>query len=143
MSRNKKLLVEQEIQELLSKGAISFVEHSKGEFISNIFLREKKDGRYRPVINLKYLNQILQYHHLNMEDLKQVKELLAEGDFMVKLDLQGAYSSISLHEETTKYVRSQWEGKLYEFLCLCFGVGPALRYFTKLLKIPISLMRRI
>ena len=30
-----------------------------------------------------------------------------------------------------------------EFLCLCFGLESALRIFTKLLKIPISVLRRI
>ena len=32
-------------------------------------------------------------------------------------------------------------GKLYEFLCLCFGLGPAPKIFTKLLKIPVSVLR--
>ena len=41
---------------------------------------------------------------------------------MCKLELKDAYYS----------------GKLYEFLCLCYGLGPAPRIFTKLLKIPIS-----
>ena len=31
----------------------------------------------------------------------------------------------------------------YEFLCLCFGLGPAPRIFTKLLKVPMSLLRRL
>ena len=35
-----------------------------------------------------------------------------------------------------------WLRKLYEFLCLCFGLGPAPRNFTKLLKIPVSVLRR-
>ena len=35
------------------------------------------------------------------------------------------------------------EGDSYEFMCLCFGLGPAPSVFTKLLKIPISLLRKI
>ena len=35
-----------------------------------------------------------------------------------------------------------WLRKLYEFLCLCFGLGPAPRNFTKLLKIPVPVLRR-
>ena len=31
------------------------------------------------------------------------------------------------------------EGNLYEFLCMCFGLGIAPRGFTKILKTPISL----
>ena len=30
-----------------------------------------------------------------------------------------------------------------KFLCLCFGLDPAPRIFTKLLKIPFSVLRRL
>ena len=33
------------------------------------------------------------------------------------------------------------EGTLYDFLCLCFGLGPVPMIFTKILKVPISLLR--
>ena len=39
------------------------------------------------------------------------------------------------------FVRFAWSGNLYEFLCLCFGLGPAPRIFSKLLKVPIALQR--
>jgi len=34
------------------------------------------------------------------------------------------------------------EEKIYQFLCMCFGLGPAPRLFTKLMKVPISLLRK-
>ena len=64
-------------------------------------------------------------------------------NFMVKLDLQDAYFSVSFHRESREYVRFQLDGKRFEFVCLCFGLGKAPRIFTKLLKVPISLMNRI
>ena len=62
---------------------------------------------------------------------------------MCKLDLKDAYFCVPLKKESRKYVRFQWEGTLYEFLCLCFGLGPAPLIFTKILKVPISLLRRL
>ena len=62
---------------------------------------------------------------------------------MCKLDLKDAYFSVPLDRNSRKFVRFQWKGTLYEFICLCFGLGPAPRVFTKLLKIPISLLRKI
>ena len=35
------------------------------------------------------------------------------------------------------------EGNLFEFPCLCFGLGPAPLIFTKLPKVPIALLRRV
>ena len=70
--------------------------------------------------------------------LFRLRELLQEGDYMCKLDMKNP-----LHQSSRNYVRFSWSGNLYEFLCLCFSLGPAPRIFTKLLKIPVSVLRRI
>ena len=62
---------------------------------------------------------------------------------MCKLDLKDAYFHVPLDQNLRKFVRFQWNGTLYEFMCLCFGLGLAPRLFTKLLKIPISLLIKI
>ena len=62
---------------------------------------------------------------------------------MIKIDLKDAYFSVALHRSSKKYVRFQWGGTLYEFQCLMFGLGPAPKIFTKLMKIPISLLRKL
>ena len=71
MSQEEKKLVDIEVQELLRKGTITPARASKDQFVSNIFLRPKKDGRFRPIINLKKLNQFIPYSHFKMEGLKQ------------------------------------------------------------------------
>ena len=78
-----------------------------------------------------------------MEGLICLRELLQKGDYMCQLDMRDAYFSVPLHQSSRNYVRFSWPGNLYEFLCLCFGLGPAPRIFTKLLKIPVSVLRRI
>ena len=128
---------------MLRKGAIRIVERSQNQFLSPIFLVEKKDSGYRPVINLKKLNQNILYIHFKMEDLSLLKELLQKGDFLCKLDLKDAYFSVALHKISRKYLRFPWQGNLYEFLCVCFGLGPAPRIFTKLMKIPMTSVRRL
>ena len=52
-----------EIDKLVSKGVITEVNHVQGEFVSNIFLREKKDGGFRMILNLKPLNKLVEYHN--------------------------------------------------------------------------------
>ena len=56
---------------------------------------------------------------------------------MRKPDMEDVYFSFPLHQSSRNYVRFSWSGNLYEFLCLCFGLGPAP------LKIPISALRRM
>ena len=45
------------------------------------------------------------------------------------------------YQKYRKYLRFKWEGTLSEFLCLRFGLGSAPLIFTKLMKVPISLLR--
>ena len=78
-----------------------------------------------------------------MEGLHCLKYLLEENDFLCKIDLKDAYFSVPLCMSSRKFVRFAWSGNLYEFLCLCFGLGPAPRIFSKLLKVPIALLRRL
>ena len=66
---------------------------------------------------------------------------IQKGDYMCKTDLKDAYFSVPLSKASWKLVRFQWEGSLYEFLCIYFGLGSAPRAFTKLLKVPISVLR--
>ena len=135
---DEKTEVSLEIENMLRKGVIIQVFTSPGQMLSNIFLREKKNGKFRPIINLKKVNSYIPYQHFKMEGLNNVKELLQKGDYMVKIDLTDAYFSIPLHKNSRKFLRFLWEGKTYEFLCLCFGLGPAPRIFTKLMKVSVS-----
>ena len=98
----------------------------------------KKDGVYHPVINLKMLNQFITFLHFKMESLFQLNHIIQGEDWMCKLNLKDEYFRVPLDQNSRKFVRFQWKETLYEFMCLCFGLGPALRVFTKLLKIPIS-----
>ena len=136
-------LVQQEIQKLLDKGAIQVTQETPGQVLSSLFLREKKDGSQRPILNLRNLNQYVPYIHFKMESLKEVKNLLRRNDFMVKIDLKDAYFTVPLHPSSRKYVRFRWKNLIYQFLCLCFGLGPAPRLFTKLMKVPMSILRRL
>ena len=48
---------------------------------------------------------------------------------------------VPLNKQSRKYVHFKWEGSLYKFPCLCFGLGPVPRLFTKLIKVLVSFFR--
>ena len=136
-------LVNQEVQDTLRKDVIVFTDSKEDQFLSSLFLVKKKDGGNRPVVNVMDLNRNIPYQHFKMEGLFLLKEMLLPGDKMCKIDLKDAYFAIPLSVKSRKYVRFQWKGLLYEFCCLCFGLSPAPLVFTKLLKVPISLLRKL
>ena len=99
-SNEEKILMNKEVQGLLAKEAIAPAKSQPNQFLSNIFLTTKRDGRYRPVVNLRNLNKIIPYHKFKLESMKQLKQLLQKGDLFVKIDLQDAYFVIPLHRQS-------------------------------------------
>ena len=127
MNKRQIALVDLELKEMLRKGAIRRTQSVQEEFLSNLFIVGKKDLDYRSVISLKMLNQFIPFLHFKVEGLSQLKHLTQKGNWMCKLDLKNAYSSVPLDRNSRKFVRFQWKKNLYEFKCLCFGLGPAPR----------------
>ena len=84
-------LINQEVEAMLKKGAIHLVQSKGSQFVSNLFLVPKKDGRNRSVINLEALNSFIPYSHFKMERFHLLKDLLRENDFICKVDLKHAY----------------------------------------------------
>ena len=83
--------VEEEVQKLLTKGAIRKVEPCPGQFVSMLFLIAKKDGSFQPVVNLRPSNQFMARAHFKMEGINMMKDLLLENDWMASIDLKDAY----------------------------------------------------
>ena len=65
---------QKEIEKFLQKQIIEKVNdnHLENTFYSNIFLRPKKDGSFRIILNLKNLNDFVSNHHFKMETLRSV-----------------------------------------------------------------------
>ena len=134
-------LIDNEIQQMLAKGAIPSASMVSRQFVSNLFIIPKKNGSLRPVINLKPLNEFVQYHHFKMEHLTHLLDLLRGGEFLTTLDLKDAYFTIPIHEDHSKYLRFEWQSQLFEFICLPFGLSSAPRVFTKVMKPIVATLR--
>ena len=137
-------VVRNEIESLLGKQVIEKVDHSSGEFISNIFVREKKDqGKYRMILNLKNLNEnFVEYQHFKMDSLDAVLQLIKRDSYLASLDFKDAYYSLLVHSDHRKYLRFEFEGQLYQFRVLPNGLACGPRLFTKIMKVPLSILRQ-
>ncbi|KAJ8948464.1 hypothetical protein NQ317_018874 [Molorchus minor] len=76
-----------------------------------------------------------------MEDARTATRLIRQNTYMASLDLQDAYYLLPIHEDDRKYLRFLFEGQLYEFTCLPFGLASAPYAFTKLLKPLVQYLR--
>ncbi len=109
MSREMKEVCDTEVRELLAKQAIVGVTDGSHGFECSLFVIPKKSGGFRPIVNLKPLNQFIQYEHFKMENLDSGRFLLRKGDWMVKLDLKDAYLKIPVHPSHQKVSAFQME----------------------------------
>lgn len=137
----EKVQFNQSIKELLLIGAVEECDPCDGQFISPTFLVPKPNGRTRFILNLKSLNKSISTKHFKLEDLRTAINLINKGCFMSTIDLKDAYFLIPIHSDHKKYLRFQFDGKLFQFNVLPFGLNTAPFVFTKIMKPVISLLR--
>ena len=89
------------------------------------------------------MNGHLTYQHFKMEGLHTVRDLLRPGDYLTKVDLRNAYFAVPIAREQRHLQRFRLDGELFECTCLPFGLAPAPRVFTKLLKTVVATLRRM
>ena len=136
-------IISSELDNLLTNGVIVKSQHCHGEFLSPIFLRKKKTGGYRLILNLKNLNQYISNHRFKMESLTSAILLMTPGCYMASVDLQDAYYSVPINKKCQKYLKFSWQGELFQFTCLPNGLASAPRLFTKSLKPVYSTLRQM
>lgn len=137
------MIIDAEIAKLVSKEVLQVTNHVPDGFVSNIFIRPKKDGAFRMILNLKPLNKFVDYHHFKMDTFRTALKLIRPGCFMASVDLKDAYYSIPIAEEDRKLLMFQWKGKYYQFTCLPNGLSSSPRIFTKILKPVYACLRSI
>lgn len=78
--------IDMKIQRLLLNKVIKHSVYEEGEFIFPIFVRPKKDGSYRKILNLKSLNKYVTYHHLKMDSIWTAVQMMAPGCYVPSID---------------------------------------------------------
>jgi len=142
-SQRERDLIDLEVAEMLKKGAISKAGYLKNQFVGHVFLREKKNNKFRLVFNLKPLNVHIKYEHFKMESMTQLTSIIQANDWMISIDLKDAYLCIPIHPHDHKFLRFIWRETLYQFIVMPFGLSPAPREFTRLLKPIVGILRRL
>ena len=135
--------VRQELDKFLELGIIRRSQINPGDFVSNLFARPKKDkNQVRLILNLKPMNSFVNFIHFKMEGLQSALDLMRPGMVMASIDFVNSFYSVPIHPEYTKYLKCVCFGEVFEFLCLPMGYSQSPLLFCKLLKVPLSGLRR-
>ena len=126
-------VIQKEVDELLAKGAI---EPSSGgaSFYSSVFVVPKHTGGLHPILNLKCFNRFIHIPSFKMPTLKNVWQLIQQGDYAFSIDLQDAYLHVPIVKHHCQFLHFVWHNVPYQWRVLPFGLATAPRVFTSLTK---------
>lgn len=133
LSEDQRAVFQEAVSDLLKKGVIEESTEEDGQFISNIFVWPKPNGKIRLILDLTELNKFLILQHFKLENLDTALWMVRENSFMSTIDLQDAYFAVKICGEDRKFLKFRWNSKLYQFRAVPMGLARAPYIFTKLL----------
>jgi len=129
----KRRALDEEVQKLIAKRVVEPVQTGELGFYSHLFLVPKKDGSWRPIIDLSSLNRHLVIPSFTMETPETIRTSTLQGDWAVSIDLRDAYFHLPVRESDRKYLSFSYKGEVWRFKNLCFGLATAPYFFTKVM----------
>jgi hypothetical protein len=100
--------------------------------LSSIYTVPKKNGKRRPVLNLRWINQHLPRQHFKMSTMRDVKAAISPNCYLASLDLTDCFWGLPVAPEDQRFLSFQWRGTNYSFRCLPFGLSLSPYFITKL-----------
>ena len=136
-------LLREEVRALLAKEAIVPLTGLHPDMVTSMFfLAPKKNGQWRPILNLRPLNKFIVPAHFKMEHLRSILPHLRQGMWATSIDLSDAYLHVPLHPDHRRFVTFAFEGTQYMFRALPFGLSTAPRVFTRITRVMAAYIRR-
>lgn len=142
MNQSSSHLLREEVSKLLQKRAVERVTNpGTPGFYSRLFVVPKKNGKFRPVIDLSILNYYIQKKPFKMETVKSVRQSVSRNDWAVSIDLTDAYLHILIHRQSRKYLRFVVDNQVFQFRVLPFGMSLSPWVFCKLMDVIAAYLR--
>ena len=86
--------MDQEVEAMLKKKAIKKLTSSEDEVVSGYFARPKKNGKWRPIVLLKFTNTSIVYKNIRIVTAVDIATWIRPSYYMALIDLTEAYFSI-------------------------------------------------
>uniref|UniRef100_A0A0C9RT30 TY3B-I_1 protein n=1 Tax=Fopius arisanus TaxID=64838 RepID=A0A0C9RT30_9HYME len=119
-----------QIQLLLSQNVLERPHNPGPSFISRMFLITKNNGEFRPIFDLRGLNQHVRTKKFKLISHHKIPDFLQDGDWLVRIDLSNAYYHIPVVRNHRSLLRLSYNGELYQMTSLPFGLSSAPHTFA-------------
>ena len=101
---------------------------------SLLFPVDKKDGAFRPILDLSFLNTFILTPGLRMETVSHIVACIHEQRWATSLDITDAFLSVWMHPIFQRYLCFVLGGTVYMFRRLPFGLTTAPWAFSRLMR---------
>jgi hypothetical protein len=131
----QRAFVTDSIKALLAAGAVRQVS-ARPTVVNplNAVPKPRQPGKYRLILDLRYVNQYVYCRKFKFEKLTDVEQIFQPNDFLVSADLTNSYWQLRMREDACEYLGFEWEGQYYVFTVLPFGLVSAPWAFSKLMR---------
>ena len=99
-----------------------------------MFVVPEHTGGLCPILNLKHFNRYMHIPSFKMPTLKNIWQLIQQGDFAFSIDLQDAYLHAPIVKHHRHFLCFVLHNVPYQLKVLTFGFAKAPRVFTSLTK---------
>ena len=124
MNFDQARFVDSKIEQLLRDQCIKKLDKSIcSGWISNIFLTPKHDGSFRLILNLKPLNQFIQYLKFKMDTIHNAVNMLHKSWYLASIDLKDTFSLLHMSHSHQKFLQFQWRGITYCYTDMPQGIA--------------------
>ena len=96
----------------------------------------------RPILDLRGLNKHLKTFRFKMLTTASLLRTVRQGDWFTSLDLRDAYQHLAVYAPHRKFLRFGFEGRVYEYTVLPFGMSLSPRVFVKCTQVAVAPLRR-
>ena len=141
-NQSKDSRLEEEVANLLLKGAVEKIDPVSPGFYSRIFIVPKKNGKSRLIIDLSPLNKYVCVQNFRMETQRKVRNAIYPNDWAFSLDLTDAYLHVPIHKQSRKFLRFSLNGQIFQFKALAFGLSTSPFVFTYLMNVIATFLRK-
>lgn len=131
-AREHASFVREAVADLAAKGAI--VRAREPPIVISPLGVVNRRGKLRLILDLTHVNEYLARGgtRFKYENVYTAADVLREGDLLATIDLAAAYHHIDMAPESWPYLGFEFEGQIWTFCQLPFGLATACWVFTKI-----------
>ena len=101
---------------------------------SILFMRPKKNGKNRPIIDLSDLNLLLYIPKFKMETVAVIASTITGDLWACSVDKKDAYFHVPINWDYHKFLAFKVKNRVFVFQFLPFGLSPAPWAFTRVIR---------